>query len=81
MKAPSKADIDAAVEHGRWLASAGTIGWESRMLADLAFEVRKLRIEKKALIETLRQIANEDYRGNRPNSAILAEKTLSQIQP
>ncbi len=43
MKTPTKEDIQAAVEHGRFLRGAGALGSESRMLADLAAETQRLR--------------------------------------
>jgi hypothetical protein len=39
---PSPADIEAAYLHARWLRSQ-TVSGESRMLADLSYEVQRLR--------------------------------------
>lgn len=42
---PSAADIEAAYLHGRWLRGQASLGSESRMLADLSYEVQRLRHE------------------------------------
>jgi len=50
MKPPTETDIDAAFQHGLWLRTiASPLGSESRMLADLAFEVTRLREDKARL--------------------------------
>lgn len=43
MNEPTQKDIEAALEHGRWLRTVGALGSESRMLADLAHEIDRLR--------------------------------------
>ena len=47
----------------------------------LEAELTKLREENRELVEALKKIANEDFRGNRPQSAVLAYETLKALVP
>lgn len=46
MNRPTAYEIKAAYEHGVWLRTAGDLGSEARMLADLSHEVEDLRAWK-----------------------------------
>lgn len=48
MSIPTPADIEAAYEHGRWLRTLNVTPAD-RMLADLSFEVERLRAENTKL--------------------------------
>ena len=42
-------------------------------------ENNKLQAQLKIAREAFQKLADEDYRGNRPNSAMVAEKVLKEI--
>ena len=41
-------------------------------------EIERLQAENAKLREALEKIANEDYRGNRPQSAVIAYEALAE---
>jgi len=51
----------------------------SERIYELEKELAEVTKQRNALAEALRQIAAEDYRGNRPQSAYIAEKALANF--
>jgi len=48
--------------------------------AQLERELAEVTKQRDELADALRQIAAEDYRGNRPQSAYIAEKALAAVK-
>ena len=58
------------------------IWWQDKLeLRAIALDVRKLEERLKQLEDTLRRIANTDYRGNRSTESQIAFEALKEAKP